>query len=87
MPDAASDSNPESAALPRDLNRLSVGDHPSRAGPAPSRLVGYLLARQHNPAYWAAVEELARRVDQVKGMPLGSTLAALIKKLHLPTEQ
>ena len=83
MPDAASDPNPESAALLRDLNRVS--DHPGRAGPPSSGLVGYLSARRHNPVYWAAVEELARRVDQVKGVPLGSTLAALIKKLHLPT--
>ena len=49
-------------------------------------LVGYLLARRHSLDYWAAVEELARRVDKAKGVPLGSMLAALIKKLHLPTE-
>ena len=86
MPDAASDSNRESAALPRDyLNRLPVGDDPSPAGPPPG-LVGYLLARRHSPDYWAGVEELARRVDAAKGTPLGSTLAALIKKLHLPIE-
>ena len=86
MPAAAPDPNP-SAELPRDyLNRLLVGDHPSHAESPSSGLVGYLLARRHRPEYWAGVEELARRVDAAKGVPLGSTLAALIKKLYLPTE-
>ena len=64
------------------LNHLPLAADASPAEPLPPGLRDHVLARMRSRVYGVGLEDLARTLDDSKGMPARSTLAAFLKVLR-----